>query len=72
MVLLTGVQFLDRTGSSAEDSWLVSAIAFDVTGASNFEMNSVWIKRTEQHHMDFWGGQPARTIRSLAELEALI
>jgi 2-haloacid dehalogenase len=63
--------FLDRTGSSAEDSWLISGNAFDVIGASTFGMNSVWIKRTEQQRMDPWGGQPTHTIQSLSELEAL-
>jgi len=63
--------FLDRTGSSAEDSWLISSNAFDVIGASTFGMNSVWIKRSEQQRMDPWGGQPTHTIQSLSELEAL-
>ena len=63
--------FLDRAGSSAEDSWLISGNAFDVIGASAFGMNSVWIKRTEQQLMDPWGERPTHTIRSLSELEAL-
>jgi len=63
--------FLDRAGSSAEDSWLISGNAFDVIGASTFGMNSVWIKRTEQQLMDPWGERPTHTIRSLSELEAL-
>ena len=63
--------FLDRTGSSAADSWLISGNAFDVIGASTFGMNSVWVKRTQQQRMDTWGGQPTHTIQSLTELEAL-
>lgn len=63
--------FLDRAGSSAEDSWLISGNAFDVIGASAFGMNSVWVKRTEQQFMDPWGERPTHTIRSLSELEAL-
>ena len=63
--------FLDRTGSSAADSWLISGNAFDVIGASTFGMNSVWIKRIEQQYMDPWGGRPTHTIPSLSELEAL-
>lgn len=63
--------FLDRAGSSAEDSWLISGNAFDVIGASAFGMNSVWVKRTEQQLMDPWGERPTHTIRSLSELEAL-
>ena len=63
--------FLDRTGSSAEDSWLISGNAFDVIGASTFGMNSVWIKRTEHQRLDPWGGRPTHTIQTLSELEAL-
>ena len=63
--------FLDRAGSSAEDSWLISGNAFDVIGASTFGMKSVWIKRTEQQRMDPWGGRPTHTIRSLSDLETL-
>ena len=63
--------FLDRSGASAEQSWLISGNAFDVIGASTFGMNSVWIKRSEQQRMDSWGGQPSYTIRSLSELGAL-
>lgn len=63
--------FLDRTGSSAADSWLISGNAFDVIGASTFGMNSVWVKRTQQQRMDPWGGQPTHTIQSLSELEAI-
>jgi len=63
--------FLDRTRSSAEDSWLISGNAFDVIGAATFGMNSVWIRRTEQQRMDPWGGRPTHIIQSLSELEAL-
>ena len=61
---------LDRTGSAAEHCWLISSNAFDVIGASTFGMNSVWVRRTEQQHLDPWGGRPALTIRSLSDLSA--
>jgi len=63
--------FLDRTGSSAKDSWLISGNGFDVTGASSFGMNSVWIRRSKQQLIDSWGGRPTHTIKSMSELEAL-
>ena len=62
--------FLQRAGSAAEDSWLISSNAFDVIGASASGMNSVWVRRSKQQHMDPWG-QPTHTIHSLAELAAL-
>ena len=63
--------FLDRTGSSAADSWLISSNAFDVIGAASFGMNSVWVRRSEQQCLDPWNGRPTQTIRSLSELGAL-
>ncbi len=63
--------FLDRSGASANDSWLISSNSFDVIGASSCGMNSIWIRRTEQQIQDPWGGQPSRVIQSLKELEAL-
>jgi 2-haloacid dehalogenase len=59
---------LDRTGSAADGCWLISSNAFDVIGASSSGMNSVWLRRTEQQHLDPWGGRPALTIRTLTEL----
>lgn len=61
---------LDRTGSAADGCWLISSNAFDVIGASSFGVNGVWLRRTEQHHLDPWGDRPALTIGSLAELPA--
>ena len=63
--------FLDRTGSSAKDSWLISGNAFDVIGASSFGMNTIWIQRSKLQLMDPWGGRPTHTIHSMSELEAL-
>lgn len=59
---------LDRTGSTADGCWLISSNAFDVIGASSFGVNSVWVRRSEQQHLDSWGGRPALTIGCLAEL----
>ena len=63
--------FLDRTGSTAEDSWLISGNGFDVIGASTFGMNSIWIRRSKQQLIDPWGGRPTHTIHSMHELESL-
>ena len=63
--------FLQRAGADAEDSWLISGNAFDVIGAGNIGMNSIWIRRSEQQQMDPWGRQPTHTIKSLSELPGL-
>lgn len=63
--------FLHRTGSSAQQSWLISGNGFDVIGASTFGMKSVWIRRDKQQLIDCWGGRPTHVIKSMSELEAL-
>ena len=63
--------FLDRTGATAESSWLISGNAFDVIGARSFGMNGVWIKRNLDQQYDTWGPRPTHTVQSLAQLEAL-
>lgn len=63
--------FLDRTDSTAEDSWLISGNSFDVIGARTFGMNSIWIKRNSHQQMDPWGEHPQHTIQSMSQLEAL-
>lgn len=63
--------FLDRTGSTAEDSWLISGNSFDIIGASSFGMNSVWVKRSPDQQLDTWGGRPTHIIQSMSQLEAL-
>jgi len=63
--------FLDRTGATAQDSWLISGNGFDVNGASSFGMNTVWLRRSTDQLMDNWGGKPTYTIKSMGQLEAL-
>ncbi len=63
--------FLQRSGATAEQTWLISGNAFDVIGAGNAGLNSVWVKRTVQQIMDTWGPRPTQVIQSLSELEAL-
>ncbi|MBT3204496.1 MAG: haloacid dehalogenase type II [Gammaproteobacteria bacterium] len=64
--------FLKRAGANAKDSWLISGNGFDVMGAGNCGMNSVWIKRDLKQQLDSWGEQPTYKIHSLSELNALI
>ncbi len=64
--------FLKRSAAKAKDSWLISGNGFDVMGAANCGMNSIWLKRDFKQQLDSWGAQPTLTIHSLSELDALI
>jgi 2-haloacid dehalogenase len=64
--------FLKRSGGTAEDSYLVSGNAFDIIGALNAGMKSIWVRRSEIQRMDPWGGSPTHRIQSLAEINSLL
>lgn len=61
--------FMDRASSNAQESWLISSNPFDVLGAAAVEMNTAWIRRSEQALFDPWGITPTIAIPSLLELK---
>ena len=63
--------FLDRSGATREDSYLISSNSFDVIGASTFGMNSIWVKRSMLQQIDPWGAHPQQTVTSLSQIEGL-
>ena len=60
-----------RLDRSVENCWLVSANAWDVAGASAAGMATAWIDRT-RIPFETIGGQPDRTLSTLAELPRAI
>ncbi len=60
--------FLQQAGSTADDTWLVSANPFDVIGAHNAGWQTVWVRRNPAAVFDPWGVEPTATV---AELNAL-
>ncbi len=63
--------FLERSGASAETSWLISGNSFDVIGARSFGMQGIWIKRNLDQQYDPWGPKPTHMIQSMGQLESL-
>ena len=63
--------FVKRSNSAPSDCYLISGNSFDVIGAMNAGMNSIWIRRSEAQLMDPWGERPTYTIQSLAEIEKI-
>lgn len=63
--------FLERAGSLAADTWLVSANAFDVIGAQSCGWRTVWIRPTAAV-FDPWGIEPTVTIDDIAELPGAV
>ncbi|MBD3670337.1 MAG: haloacid dehalogenase type II [Gammaproteobacteria bacterium] len=62
--------FLQRTGASDSDAWLVSSNPFDVIGAINSGMRAAWVKRSTIAIFDPWGIEPTLIVESLTELYA--
>lgn len=64
--------FLDRTGSTANDTWLVSGNPFDIIGAHSAGWNTVWVRRNASAVFDPWGVEPTVTISDLREIAASV
>ncbi|MGD8885164.1 MAG: haloacid dehalogenase type II [Gammaproteobacteria bacterium] len=60
--------FLERAGSLAANTWLVSSNSFDVIGAMAAGMKTAWVQRVPQSIFDPWGIEPTVTVESLSEL----
>jgi len=64
--------FLKKTGSTANDTWLISSNPFDVIGVISAGMKAAWIKRSDDMLFDPWKIQPTVTVNILFELEKTI
>lgn len=64
--------FLRQTQSDPEQTWLVSANAFDIIGADSVGMRTAWVKRQQDAVFDPWGVHPELTIEHLGQLDKLI
>ncbi len=64
--------FLSKSGTSADNAWLISSNPFDVIGAISAGMNSAWIKRAQADIFDPWGIEPTLTLTSLSDLDKQI
>jgi 2-haloacid dehalogenase len=64
--------FLDNTGSTAADTWLVSGNPFDIIGAHAAGWATAWIKRDAAAVFDPWGVNPTATVTGLGELSSVL
>lgn len=59
---------LNRTGSLAESTWLISSNPFDIIGAKSIGLNAAWVKRTNAEVFDPWQEKPNMVITYLDDL----
>ena len=64
--------FLQKSGTSGSNAWLVSSNPFDVIGAISTGMKAAWVQRSPDELFDPWGIKPTITIKNLAELDEQI
>ncbi len=64
--------FMEFTGSSSDNAWLVSSNGFDVIGASAMNMHTLWVCRNKQIVLDPWEFKPTATINSLDRIVEFI
>lgn len=63
---------LKSTECSASQTWLISGNPFDVIGANECGLNTVWVKRNPQAVFDPWGVNPTMEITELGQLAAAL
>ncbi len=64
--------FLNKSGASSRDAWLISSNPFDVIGAVSAGMHSAWLQRSKTAVFDPWGIEPTITLENLADLKQRI
>lgn len=59
---------VQRTGSSRENTWLISSNAWDVMGAKSAGLSAAWIQRSDSAVFDPWGIEPDLIVQNLQQL----
>lgn len=59
---------VEKCETGKENIWMISSNPFDVIGAGNFGLNTVWIKRNPKEVFDPFGYQPDYEVRGLEEV----
>ncbi len=60
--------FLQQSGASVDNAWLISSNPFDVIGAINAGMFGAWVQRSDTAIFDPWRIEPTLVVKSLGEL----
>ena len=64
--------FLEKSGASASNAWLISSNPFDVIGAISAGMRAAWVQRSQEAVFDPWGIEPTVTVDGLGTLDKKI
>lgn len=61
--------FNHKSNSTKEESWMISGNPFDVIGAANYGMKTIWVKRSEKNIFDPWEIEPTLIVKDLTEIK---
>jgi 2-haloacid dehalogenase len=64
--------FLEETGATREDTWLVSGNPFDVIGAHTAGWRTAWVKRNPAAVFDPWAIEPDVIVTDTSELASVV
>jgi 2-haloacid dehalogenase len=64
--------FLEQTGSTQDETWLISGNPFDVIGAHMAGWHTAWVKRNPAAVFDPWGIEPGATVPDMSELTSVL
>lgn len=61
--------FNHKTNSTKENSWMISGNSFDVIGAANYGMRTIWVQRSEKNIFDPWEVEVDMVVGDLGGIE---
>jgi len=64
--------FIETTASKKENTYLISSNSFDILGAMNSGLQSIWIQRNEENSFDPWEKEPNFTTNSISKIVDLL
>ena len=64
--------FLEESGATREETWLVSGNPFDVIGAHRAGWRTAWVKRSSAIQFDPWGTEPDTIVTDIGELASIV
>ena len=64
--------FIKTTASEKENTYLISSNSFDILGALNYGLKTVWIQRNEENSFDPWEIAPNYTANSISNIVDLL
>ncbi len=64
--------FLEQTGSTQDETWLISGNPFDVIGAHMAGWHTAWVKRNPAAVFDPWDIEPDAIVTDMSELSSVL